>query len=370
MTGLLDVQAAIASSGLPSLAALPDAIPDAGDWADLIGWAREERLIGMLAHAIAEGPLEVTLEQAKAVAHHHTEAMAWVLTLERILLGLAGRLEAQSIPHVVLKGPTVAHTVYPDPSMRCYGDIDLLVPGRDVDRTVALLEADGCRRPYPEIRPGFDRRFGKSVTLIRPDGVEVDLHRTLVAGRFGLSVGLDSLFRAARPLEIGGRRVPMLAPEERLLVACYNAALGDAVPRVMTLRDIAQMLLQSELDEGRVLSLAEAWGAQAVLARAIRLSWAALRLTSTTGLSEWSATYRPSRADQRALASYTTSRSATAQTLSALRMVPRVQDKVALITAVVVPNRGYLDRRGPDPKRYVNWWRRGIRSLARAVSRR
>jgi hypothetical protein len=157
--------------------------------------------------------------------------------------------------------------------------------------------------------------------------------------------------------------------EEQLLVACYNAALGDRVPRVMTLRDIAQMVLHPDLDHGRVLTLADAWGAQAVVARAIGLSWDALRLTSTTPLSDWSATYRPSRSDQRAVASYTTSRSATAQTLSALGTVPGVRNKVGLIAAVVVPNRGYLDRHGPDPRRYVNWWRRGMRSLARAVSR-
>ena len=37
-------------------------------------------------------------------------------------------------------------------------------------------------RESAEPRPGFDRRFGKGVCLVRPDGVQVDLHRTLAAG--------------------------------------------------------------------------------------------------------------------------------------------------------------------------------------------
>jgi len=367
--GLAEEHAALAAHGLPSRFRLAETALDDDAWVQLLGWVRDERLIGILASAVAERALPVTSAQREAVSHKHAEAMALSVMLERVLLEVGARLERCEIPYVVLKGPTVAHTAYPDPSMRYYGDIDLLLQGADIGRTVTLLLQDGCRRPYPEIRPGFDRRFGKSVTLVRPDGIELDLHRTFVPGRFGLSVCLDGLFETALSLEIGARCVPMLGMEERVLAACYNAALGDPEPCMMTLRDIAQMLLHPALQEGRVRELAQAWRAEAVLARAICLSWDALGLVSSTELSEWGMHYRPSHAEERAVASYTTARSATAQTLSALGAVHGLRDKAALIGSVVVPNRGYLERHGPDPRRYVHWWRRGARSMRKAMSR-
>jgi hypothetical protein len=362
-----EIEAAVAASGLPTTLALPDEPLDAAVFAGLLRWARQERLLGLLARAVAEGRLEVTPQQYAVVREDHVEAMAAVLALERALLGIAERLERSGVPYIVLKGPSDAYTVYPDASLRCYGDIDLLVPAADVDRAVELFVADGCRRHYPELRHGFDRRFGKSVTLVRPDGIEVDLHRTFVAGRFGLTIPLGDLFMTSTRVCIGGRDIPILAHEERMLAACYNAAVGDREPRTMTLRDIAQHLVHPELDHERVMRLAEAWRGRAVVARAVLLTWNELRLVGRTPIVDWSATYRPSRHERQAVAGYTISRSATAQTLSAFRALPGVRNKAQYLHAVLVPNRAYLERGGADPRRYVHWWQRGVRSLTRAV---
>ena len=97
-------------------------------------------------------------------------------------------LEKAGIAHRVLKGHAWAHTVYPDPSWRAFGDVDLLVGTDDSDRAVEVLESTGVRRTLPEVRPGFDRRFGKDATLLSASGREVDLHRLLVAGPYGLWV--------------------------------------------------------------------------------------------------------------------------------------------------------------------------------------
>jgi len=367
VTGLSEPVAAVAAHALPSRAKPPQRPLDAAEWAATRDTVRSERLWGLLAAAVVDGAFPVTPQQTEEVVREHADAMAAVLSLERILLQLDQDFYAAGICYVVLKGPSLAHTAYPDPSARCYGDIDVLVHRDDLDRTVALLQRAGCTRPYPEIRPGFDRRFGKSVTLIRPDGVELDLHRTFVAGRFGLSVDLDGLFTTSVGLSIGGRTLPIMGSEERLLAACYHAAVGDADPRLMTLRDIAQMVLWGEMDVDRVEGLAERWRARAVLARGLQLAWDRLELMPRPPLVERSAAYRPTAAESRAVASYTVGRSSTAQTLSALGVVSGWRDKVAFLAAVLVPGRGYLDRHGPDPRRYVHWWRRGLRSLRRAV---
>ena len=77
-----------------------------------------------------------------------------------------------------------------------------------------------------ELRPGFDREFGKDV-LIRINGIELDIHRTFVTGPFGLTIPLEQLFASATPFAVGGRTLHALGGEEMFLQACYNAALGD-----------------------------------------------------------------------------------------------------------------------------------------------
>ena len=80
----------------------------------------------------------------------------------------------------VLKGVALAHTAYDDPADRVFADVDLLVPGDELTRAATVLTAAlGAERPVPEIRPGFDDRFGKEA-MLKVDGLELDLHRTFV----------------------------------------------------------------------------------------------------------------------------------------------------------------------------------------------
>ena len=115
---------------------------------------------------------------------------------------------AEGIDFVVLKGPALAHTRYRDPSLRLFADLDLLVRSGQVDRRLAPPSAEPARRPPPSCPScghGFDDRFGKEVmlrtpaTADAPDGFEIDLHRTLIAGALGLTIPLDELFARHRP---------------------------------------------------------------------------------------------------------------------------------------------------------------------------
>ena len=55
-----------------------------------------------------------------------------------------------------------------------------------------------------------------------------------------------------------------LAREERFLHSCFHAALGDNPPRLLALRDVAQVLLDGRLDLHLVRALAASWQADAV----------------------------------------------------------------------------------------------------------
>lgn len=292
---------------------------------------------------------------------HHERALALDLLLEWLLLRTVHALEEDGIPTRVLKGASVAHTVYPSPALRSFGDVDLLVPGSHYDRAVGALCAQGGRRRYPEPRLGFDRRFGKGVCIETRDGVEVDLHRTLVAGPFGLSIDADELFDAAATFSISDRVLDCLDLEARLIHACFRAALGGDDTRLVPLRDVAQIALHTAVDTDRVQDLVTRWRCGIVVQRAIRLTWEAFALNADPALVRWARRHEPSVFEQRAVRAYVApNRSYARQALAGLEAVRGVPAKVAYARALMLPRASYVRERDGG---YLRRLKRGVKLL-------
>lgn len=286
--------------------------------------------------------------------------MAGCIRLEALMLDVLGQLDESGIYHRVLKGSAAAHLDYPDPSLRCFGDVDVLVPSDGFERSVQLLEQAGGARRYPEPRPGFDRRFTKGVAVVTAMNLEVDLHRTLALGPFGLLVELDDLWSSQETFELAGRSVSSLNRERRFLHACYHAALGDRRPRLVALRDVAQAMDpgSTPLDLDDVLGLASRWRGCIVVARAITLAEHTFEL-SPSPLTEWARLYRPSRRERLALATYVGSHSASAaRSLASVLAVPGARAKGSYLRAVLMPQSA-----SGQPNRRTDRVRRGARSL-------
>ena len=364
-TGLLQVQAtAVAAYGLAgSRLELPDEPISDTAWGTLMLHVLAQRLVGFLAEAVDDGALPVTDEQREELEEAHAQAALLTLFLERELLWCADVFDAEGIEYRVLKGPAYAHTVYADPAVRSYGDIDVLVRSRDIDRTITTLLAAGATRPAAELRPGFDRRFSKGVTLVLPTEYQLDLHRTFVAGPLGLTVDLDSLFDRAIAFDLAGRMLPALAREERFLHACYHAALGNDPPRLAALRDVAEITLDEELDVDRVHAVMERWQARVVVWHAINTTWQTFELADITPLTVWAAGYRPSPNELRQLAVYHgPERSYASKAFRAVRTIPGVRAKAAYVGAHLVP-KGRAGRPG------LRRWRRGAEMALRGLKR-
>ncbi|CAN5190501.1 hypothetical protein BH24ACT1_BH24ACT1_09330 [soil metagenome] len=358
--------AAVAAYGLPTRSSLPDRPLPVHEWELTVAEARDHRTIGFLAQAVADGSFVATAEQAEQAYDAHAEAMGLAVVLERLLLDVVALLSGAAVDHRVLKGSAFAHLVYPDPAQRPFGDVDVLVPASRFDVAVTTLVDAGYTRERPQRRPGFDRRFVKSVTLTSPDGLPVDLHRTLAAGRFGLTLAADDLFAASSALMLAGQTLSALAPEDRFLHACYHAALG-AAPPLLARRDIAQMLLTTDLDLTEVRRRCEAWRSQGVLARAVALTWETLALSDPVPLVTWARSYRPAASERWALGAHSMQRRSGAKTVTTLMAITGLRDKLAFLWALAVPQRTFL---GDDRARYRRWWARRAVALTRTGRRR
>ncbi|MDX1746596.1 MAG: nucleotidyltransferase family protein, partial [Halobacteriales archaeon] len=216
----------------------------------------------------------------------------------------------------------------------------------------------------PPLRSDFERRFGKGVGFVCEDGLELDLHRLLVPGYFGHRLDPHSLFQDARTFSLAGRQVLTLAPELHLLHACYHAAIGH-VTRLVSLRDVAELVITADVDTNHVVGLAAEWDGEAVVARAVRLTWDLLGLEEEHSLAAWAESYVPSEADRRRMAAYQGARAREASRgFDALSGIPGLRGRLAFLRAMLFPDREYLEAIATGR---LGWLQRGASSLWKGI---
>ena len=317
-------------------------LPGGVAWDELWADARDERAVAPLAQAVHEGRARGTAEQHDTIVQAHADAMRACVRLERVAVEVIGDLDAGGVETRLLKGAALARLDYANPSWRSFGDVDLLVRSADYDTAVTLLCTAGARRRSAEPRPGFDRRFGKGVCMIRPDGVQIDLHRTLATGPFGLTVETGALFDDPDVVTIGTRGVAALDRDRRFLHACFHAVLGDFPPRLTALRDVAHLLVTGPVDVERVQALARRWRAGVVVATAVATAWTTFGLRRSPAV-EWAFTYVPSRYERSALGAYLGSgRSYARQMVAALPAIRGIGSKLAYASALLFADESYV----------------------------
>jgi hypothetical protein len=332
------ITAAIAAWHLDaSPAALPGRALADDHWEATLRAAIEGRVLGPLVWAIEHGDMAATAAQAASAAAAHRRAMAHACLLERRLLEIDGWFDGAGLDLRVLKGPAVAHLDEADPSLRSFYDLDVLVPADQIEAARDLLIDRGGRRRYPEPRRGFDRRFGKGVCVMLPDGLAVDLHRTLASGPFGMRLDLRDLLAVNDELMIGGRSMRALDRPRRFVHACFHAVLGQAEPLPSQLRDVI-VTCPDDKTLPRALDFAARNGAIEVVLAAVDATAAALGWSKPRPLAGLAESRSPDLGARRWLRSYRgATRSASAQAIWTLGAVDGVRAKAAYGAAVALP---------------------------------
>jgi hypothetical protein len=329
--------------------AVPPTPPSDAQFGALLTVARRERLVGLLAAAVSDGVIPLTGAQLTRLAEEHREAMLACLALDRLALAAHEALAARGVDHAFLKGVAWAQVHYPDPSWRVYGDVDVLVHPDGWDDAVGWCRDAGGVRHYPEPRPGFDRRFGRSVAWTMPAGLELDVHRTLAPGPMGVTVRAGECLPAPALVTVAGRSLPRLDPAAELVHAALHATVGDRVPRLSALRDVAQIATVTRPPVGDVDRLARRWSVGAAVARGIRAAADRLGLAPHP-LGHWAAAYRPGPDEVRWLrATLAADGSYARQALATLPALPGLRAKVAYARALAAPGRGYRDAADAGP---------------------
>ena len=295
---------------------------DSAEAGTVLARARFDRLTGFLAAAVRDRVVALKEEElGSELERRWRDELVTCVRLEALTVRTAELLDGAGLRWRLTKGTALAHLDYPDASVRTFGDVDVIVHPADWLEAFRLLTGSGYRRDAPTLPGGYDDRYGKGATLTTPDGLEVDLHRRLAIGRFGVTARMDALFDSSAVVELAGRVIPVPDAAGRLLHACFHAVLGG-FPGLRAWRDVAQLLLVSGADWRETVGIARSWRAEAVVASAIRETWRRLELTTPHPAQDEARSMAPSRGDQRVLDLFARGAPFRSQALSAVRRLP------------------------------------------------
>ena len=210
----------------------------------LIVLLRRHGVMGLAAATLTSRPLatalpeEVRVELQAIVSRLRRRAALWILERDRIL----SILQQAGITPVMLKGGGLSTTLYAEPLQREFGDLDLLVPEDQFDRTVARLLDSGYENPWNALQLEGYRRHHFHLRLTHPGGFIVEVHFRLSArdAPFRLDAGE---FLAQSVMHDTAREAVLRLPrpEHQLLhMVAQNAT--DAFNQLVRLVDIDRLV--------------------------------------------------------------------------------------------------------------------------------
>jgi hypothetical protein len=223
------------------------------------------RVTGACVQALHEGQLILGQPDARTLRDAHAVATLGTALAGRELPRVAAEIEAAtSAPAIVLKGPAISDRLYPDPGLRPYGDLDLIVARGSLEAARGALSAIGYEERV-QLRPGFEVAHGHTIDMVRAVGrksVEVEVHWRVSDDRVGEGISHPALADDAESVPgVPGAAFPSL-PDQLLICALHLMSHRDK--RLAWLEDIRRLHL---------LATEEEWSVAFVRAQELGLLW-------------------------------------------------------------------------------------------------
>ncbi|MBD2576668.1 nucleotidyltransferase family protein [Oscillatoria sp. FACHB-1406] len=196
------------------------------DWQYLLATAQWHSLTPLLYWQLKTTcPQTVPAEIIEQLSVEFANTLQQNLFLTSQLIKILKKFQERNIIAVPFKGSVLAATLYKNIALRRFHDIDLLIDRKDFFSAREILEAAGYRtKPSLEHRQqqlrlstNYEQDFFNEKLQ-----VSIDLHWGISPPFFSFNLSLAELLQTDRFLIIAGHRVPVLSPENSLLVLCIN----------------------------------------------------------------------------------------------------------------------------------------------------
>jgi hypothetical protein len=215
------------------------------DWQMLVQRAQRHEVASFLYKRLKKlnaGQIAVPSEIIKQLRLIHFSYIARNLQLFHELGNVLSILKDAGIPVIVLKGACLAEVVYKDTGIRTMSDVDLLLRKNNFARAQEVL----IGRRYPP----------------RSERINIDLHWTIDKVH-PVGMEMEEIWERARPAEIAGVSVLVLAPEDLLLHLILHAAYQHLFlsAGLRSLCDVREVVTRysGQLDWCEIIRRAKRW---------------------------------------------------------------------------------------------------------------
>lgn len=273
------------SAFLPDIAQTE--LPSGLNWGLLEAEAQRHGLTPLVLQHLRRGAVDSVPEPTlDALRSECRDEQRISLRLSTHLLRVLAHFSAQGIPILAYKGPVLAVDAYGDLGRRPFVDLDFLVHPRDLDRARQALLAMGFEA-FPQLTPARARAFYQAECECWFDlperGASIEIHWAVRERVYSFPLDLDGVFQRARTVQLHGRPVPTVSPEDLLLILCIHGSKH------------AWSKLKWVLDLDRILATHPDLDWDALLARARDLRGTRLLLFSLATAAEVLGTPLPAR---------------------------------------------------------------------------
>jgi len=199
------------------------------NWEQALLALQTNRITGLAYHFLrhSNDPNYPPPEFKQAVRKLHYMNIVRMAIIYKRFKSAVNQLQQYNIDFLVLKGPAVAYMVAPDPSIRYFSDLDLMVRECDWSRmNTALLEMgylnpDGFSHPPPKIIPQAIHHETKY--YYHQTGFVIDAHYGDLLHDGLAARDIEGFWNRAVTVPIEGVMVKSLCLEDQLLHLCGHA---------------------------------------------------------------------------------------------------------------------------------------------------
>jgi hypothetical protein len=247
------------------------------DWNEIIRLAEHHGVLPLAARNLIEHghglPPEIEHTLRSAYELNLKRGLWFAAELARVIRHLDrwaaehGQADRQQFPVLPFKGPMLAQSLYGDPGLRSFSDLDLLISSTDFGRAKQALAEIGYS-PAKRLDPAAERfwlqnGYEQSFNGAAGDNL-LELQWALLPYFYAVDLKVENLLARSGHAVVGGCHMRCLSAEDSVIVLSLHAA-KHLWGRLIWLVDIAETLRSGSIDYGLVFSNARSLGIARIL---------------------------------------------------------------------------------------------------------
>lgn len=243
------------------------------DWQRLLMLAEAHGVLGQLTACLNNDADAMTPPETRQFLLERRRAQNFLtLRLTAELFRLLESFGKQGISALAIKGPVLAAQAYADPSVRNYGDLDLLVQQHEIRRATKLMTASGYEAAVPLRAIDAGKIPGQYLFSKSDSKLLVELHNDLTLRYFPRPLPIEDFFARQVRVPIDGHGVTAPCVEDELVLICVHGA-KHFWERLSWIADVAGLLArQTDINWERAASTARMVESEHLLHTGLRLA--------------------------------------------------------------------------------------------------